>query len=163
MWALTTKSMALSRRATIGRISASVPSAFLRSPMQPLMSLALARADGVPSGEFWKPPWWTRTTIASMPCARRRGTSALTVSASSLKVRPATPVGVTMPGVPFSVMPMKATLTPLKVLMPYGGKSVRPVASSITLAASHLYFAPSKVPGAPEPRPLQLFGSGRPW
>ena len=67
---------------------------------------------------FWKPPWCTSTTMDSTPCARRRGTRALTVSASSLKVSPATPVGVTMPGVPLSVMPTKATLTPPKVLRP---------------------------------------------
>ena len=67
-----------------------------------------------------------------------------------------------MPGVPLSVMPMKATLTPSNDLMPYGGSSVRPVAFSITLADSHLNRAPSNVPGAREPRPLQLFGSGWP-
>ena len=40
------------------------------------------------------------------------GHEALTVSASSLKVRPATPDGVTIVGVPSSVMPMKPTFTP---------------------------------------------------
>jgi len=36
------------------------------------------------------------------------------------------------------------------------------VAVSITLADSHLNLAPSKVPGAREPRPRQLFASGWP-
>ena len=97
-----------------------------------------------------------------MPCARSFGTSALTVAASSRNSRPATPLGLTMVGVPCSVMPMKATFTPLKVLMPAAGSSVRPVAVSKTLAESHLNLAPSNVPGAAEPRPLQLFGSGLP-
>ena len=81
-----------------------------RSPSQPLMSDRLV--------ELWKPPWCTSTTMDSTPCARSSGMSALTVAASSLKLRPATPVGVTMVGVACSVMPMKAILTPLKVLMP---------------------------------------------
>ncbi len=39
---------------------------------------------------------------------------------------------------------------------------MRPVAVCTTLAASHWKCAPSNVPGAFEPRPLQLFGSGWP-
>ena len=56
--------------------------------------------------------------MLSTPWARSLGTSLLTVVASSSNVKPATPVGVTMLGVALSVMPMKATRTPLKVLMP---------------------------------------------
>ena len=64
------------------------------------------------------PPSCTSTTMASMPWARSFGTSALTVAASSRNSRPATPVGTTMAGVSFSVMPMKATGTPSKRLTP---------------------------------------------
>ena len=110
-----TRSTALSSRATTLAMSLVEPSVFLRSFRQPLMSLALTTPA---TGGFWKPPWCSSTTMASMPWARSRGTSALTVSASSLKVRPATPVGVTTPGVPLNVMPIKATLTPPKLLMP---------------------------------------------
>ncbi len=39
---------------------------------------------------------------------------------------------------------------------------MRPVDLSRTLADSHWKCAPSKVPGRAEPRPRQLFGSGRP-
>ena len=46
--------------------------------------------------------------MASIPRAFNSGTSALTVSASSLNSRPATPTGETMVGVPFNVRPMKA-------------------------------------------------------
>ena len=60
------------------------------------------------------PPSWMRTTIASTPRRFSSGTSAFTVSASSRNGRPATPDGLTMVGVPSSVMPMKATLAPLK-------------------------------------------------
>ena len=91
-------------------ISDSLPSGSRRPSLQPLMSTA-----PVPG---CTPPWCTSTTIASTPCARSCGTSALTVAASSRNSRPATPVGETMPGVPLSVMPMKATGTPPKVLMP---------------------------------------------
>ncbi len=56
--------------------------------------------------------------MASTPSARSFGTSALTVAASSRNSSPATPVGITMPGVSFSVMPMKATGTPWKRLTP---------------------------------------------
>jgi hypothetical protein len=51
-----------------------------------------------------------------MPCFLNSGTSALTVSTSSRKVSPATPVGTTMVGVSFSVRPMKATGMPWKRL-----------------------------------------------
>ncbi len=91
-------------------MSESLSSALCSAASQPLMSPA--PPDGC------MPPWCTSTTMASMPCARSCGTSALTVSASSRNSRPATPVGVTMPGVPFSVMPMKAIGMPSNVLMP---------------------------------------------
>src|SRR3954465_1877676 len=48
----------------------------------------------------------------------------LAVDASSRKRTPATAVGVTMVGVPFSTSPMKPTLTPPTVWTEYGGKSV---------------------------------------
>ena len=44
-------------------------------------------------GGFWKPPWCSSSTIASTPRRFSRGTSALTVSASSRKSSPATPDG----------------------------------------------------------------------
>src|SRR6476646_3658499 len=48
----------------------------------------------------------------------------LAVAASSRKRRPATAVGVTIVGVPFSTSPMKPTFTPPMVWPEYGGKSV---------------------------------------
>ena len=55
--------------------------------------------------------------MASTPRAFNSGTSALTVSASSLNSRPATPTGETMFGVPFKVRPMKATGMPSNSLI----------------------------------------------
>ena len=60
------------------------------------------------------PPSWSRTTIALTPRVSSSGTSALTVSASSRKFTAAMPSGLTIQGVPSSVMPMKATFTPSK-------------------------------------------------
>ena len=103
------------------------------TPAQPLMSSAVGR-----------PPSWIRTTIAStLRCLRSR-TSALAVSASSRKSNPATPDGLTMFGVPSRVMPMNATLAPLKFWIEYGGNSVLPVASLTTLAARNSKSAPPK-------------------
>ena len=110
----------------------------------------------------WNPPWCTSTTTASTPCRRKAGIKALTVGASSRNSSPATPLGVTMLGVPFSVMPMKATLTPLKRLMPYAGSSGWPVAVEITFADSHWKLAPSNGTGVPTSAPRQLFGSRTP-
>jgi hypothetical protein len=73
-------------------------------------------------GPVCVPPWWISTTIASTPCARSCGTSAFTVAASSLNTRPFTPAGVTICGVSFSVMPMKAILT----FLPPTSKVFRP-------------------------------------
>ncbi len=64
------------------------------------------------------PPSCTSTTMASMPAARSCGTRAFTVAASSRNSSPATPVGTTIAGVSFSVMPMKATGTPWKRFTP---------------------------------------------
>ena len=57
-----------------------------------------------------RPPWWSRSTIASAPCGLQLGNQALAVAASSAKVTPATPDGVTIIPVSFSVMPMKPIL-----------------------------------------------------
>ena len=76
------------------------------------------------SGSF--PPWWISRTIVSAPCALSRGTSALAVSASSAKISPATPAGVTTVPVPFSVMPMK----PIRDRAEVGGSRWRERASS---------------------------------
>jgi hypothetical protein len=54
------------------------------------------------------------------------------------------PDGVTIEGVPFSVSPMKATGMPWKLLTPYGGNRVSPLAVSSTLAARKSKAAPSK-------------------
>ena len=54
--------------------------------------------------------------MASMPWRLSSGTSLLTLSASSSKRRPATPLGTTMFGVSFKVRPMKATGMPSKRL-----------------------------------------------
>ena len=74
-------------------------------------------------------------------------TARLAASASSWKVRPATPVGVTMVGVASSTSPMKPTwnfwpLSLLKGLMPKAGNSVLPVASTTTLADRYWKSAP---------------------
>ena len=66
--------------------------------------------------------------MASTPRCLRKGTSALTESASSLKSTETMPVGETISGVPWRVMPTKAILTPPgKSRMAYGGKIVAPV------------------------------------
>lgn len=71
----------------------------------------------------------------------------MAVSASSLKLRPATPAGVTMLGVPLSVMPMNATFTVapslVKLLMPVAGNSVVPSVFTV-LAARKPKLAPGK-------------------
>ena len=76
--------------------------------------------------------------MASAPSALSVGTRALAVAASSAKLTPRTPDGVTIAPVPFSVMPMNPMVTasrPLpKVLRPVAGNSVLP-SVPITLAA----------------------------
>ena len=80
------------------------------------------------------PPWWISSTIAFAPAALSPATSALAVSASSVKRTPATPAGVTSVAVAFSVMPMKPMRTPPTVLIAVAGKMVLPLEST-TLAA----------------------------
>ena len=60
--------------------------------------------------------------------ARSSGTSALTVSASSWNSRPWMPAALTISGVPSRVIPMNATLAPLKFRIEYGANRVSPVA-----------------------------------
>ena len=54
------------------------------------------------------------------------------------------PAALTMFGVPSRVMPMKATLAPVKFRMEYGAKSVSPVDSCTTFAARKSKSAPAK-------------------
>ena len=68
-------------------------------------------------GAFWKPPWWSRSTIVSTPCAFSSGTRAFAVSASSRKSSPATPDGVTTSGVFSNVSPTNAILPPAVLTM----------------------------------------------
>ena len=76
-----------------------------------------------------------------------RRAARLAASASSWKVRPATPVGVTIVGVASSTSPMKPTvnflpLSDLNRLVPNAGNSVWPVASTTTLADRYWKSAP---------------------
>ena len=66
--------------------------------------------------------------IVSTPCRWSSGTRAFTESASSWKSMSAVAAAVTMLGVPSSVMPTTATLTPGNLWMANGGKIVSPVA-----------------------------------
>ena len=66
------------------------------------------------------------------------------MSASSRKFDAAMPAGVTIGGVPSSVMPTMATLTPLKWWILYGGKIVSPLSLYVTFAARKSNVAPSK-------------------
>ena len=76
----------------------------------------------------------------------------LTVSASSRNVRPATPAGVTISGVPCSVSPMKAIFSPVDVLtILYAGSSGLSVSSSITFAAR--YWKTEPLNGVPSWQP----------
>src|SRR3954451_8642859 len=84
--------------------------------------LKLLQPLGSSPGFCW-PPWWIRRTIARTPCFFRIAAYLLAVAASSRNCRPTTPVGVTIRGVPFSVSPMKPTLTPPIVRTTVAGKS----------------------------------------
>lgn len=75
------------------------------------------------------------TTIARTPFFLSTAVYLLIASASSPKVRPSTPDGVTIVGVSLSTTPMKPTFTPPTRRISYGRKSVFPVSSSVTLAA----------------------------
>src|SRR6266702_8913594 len=97
--------------------------------------------------------------MASTPRPRSFGMREFTVVTSSLKVRPVTPLGDTIVGVSFKVMPMKPTRTPPNVLMTYGGKRVLPVASTVTFAEEYLNLAPSNGTGVPTEAPLHEFVS----
>src|SRR3954469_8969118 len=91
------------------------------------------------------PASWRSATIVRTPWRRSRGTSALIVSASSRNCSPATPDCVTICGVPSSVSPMNASLTPSKRLMTYRGKSMRPLDSRTTFALRNRKSAPVKL------------------
>ena len=73
--------------------------------------ITLERMDGTQKGPVRVAEQKARTAMLF-----KRPTRRLTVSAPSLNCRPATPDGETIPGVPSRVMPMKATLTPEKVM-----------------------------------------------
>ena len=91
----------------------------------------------------WAPPSWSSTTIASTLCCCSCAAAALADSTSSLNDRPPMPRAATSSGVPSSVMPMKPTFTPSTTLVHVGGRTVSPVSSNVTLAASHGNAAPS--------------------
>ena len=105
VWALTTRSTAGSSRLTMSSRSGPVKFSHLFTSMKPREN-----------GAFWVPPSCRSSTIVLDLRCFSRGTSALTVSASSRKLSPATPVGVTISGVPWSVSPTKAIFSPSDVL-----------------------------------------------
>src|SRR3954447_3936013 len=107
VWPLSTTEMSLDNASTI--LSASPPA---------VLHAFTSACDDVSS------PWWMTRTIAFTRCFFSSAAYVFAVAASSRKRRPATPVGVTMDGVPFSTSPMKPTLTPPTVWTEYGGKSV---------------------------------------
>src|SRR6266508_442772 len=108
------------------------------------------------AGVVWKPPSWTTMTAVLTPLRRRSAAARLAASASSWKVSPATPVGVTMVGVASSTSPMNPTwnflpLSDLNSLVPYAGNSGLPVASTITLADRYWKSAPGYTSVVPPP------------
>ena len=104
------------------------------------------------NGAFWIPPSWRSSTIVLTWRCFSRGTSALIVSASSRKLRPATPVGVTISGVPWSVSPTKAIFSPSDVLtIRYAGSSGLSVSVSVTFAARYWKTEPAN--GVPSWQP----------
>ena len=84
-----------------------------------------------------------RTTIAFTPCFFSTAAWALAVSTSSLKSTVETPDGLTMVGVPSSVIPMKPTLVPAISLTQVPGSRVPLPSFFTTLAASHGKSAPA--------------------
>ncbi len=100
VWPVTTTSISLSIRSTTSMIGPDGLTQLLMSDRLP------------PVPPVTEPPSWSRTTMASTPRCLRNGTSALTESASSLKSTVAMPAGETISGVPWRVIPTKATLTP---------------------------------------------------
>ena len=67
------------------------------------------------AGELWNPPSWITSTEVLTPIASSSATASLAASASSSKVNPATPVGVTIVGVASRTSPMKPTPTLIPV------------------------------------------------
>jgi hypothetical protein len=61
------------------------------------------------AGDVWKPPWWITSTGIVTPRRCSARTAAFPASASSVKVSPATPDGVTIVGVSLSTSPMNPT------------------------------------------------------
>jgi hypothetical protein len=61
------------------------------------------------AGDVWKPPWWITSTGIVTPRRCSARTAAFAASASSVKVSPATPDGVTIVGVSSSTSPMNPT------------------------------------------------------
>ena len=141
VWALTTMSTAGSSRLTTSSRSGPVKFSHLFTSMNPREN-----------GAFWSPPSCSSRTIVLTFRCFSRGTSALIVSASSRKFSPATPVGVTISGVPCSVSPTKAIFSPSDVLtIRYCGSSGLFVSVSVTFAARYWKTEPAN--GVPSWQP----------
>ena len=121
VWPLTTASIAGLRFCAISR----------PGPLTPVQSLYAVASEGAT-------PSCSSTTIDLMPRSLSFGTSALAVSTSSAKSMFLIPDGLTMVSVASSVMPMKATFSPLTSITFTPGKAVARWCSSgrfhITLA-----------------------------
>ena len=102
--------------------------------------LAAVRRPGsrAENGAFWIPPSCRSSTIGSTPCFFSRGTSALTVSASSRKSSPATPVGRDDQRRALERLADERDLRALPTsTIWYGGRSGLSVSVSITFAARY--------------------------
>ena len=113
-------------------------------PVMPTQSL-------MPPVAAWVPPSCSSTTIACTPLRRSSRAYRLAVSASSAKLRPATPCWLTICGVPSRVMPMKPTLTPCTLWIAYGAISGLPVA--VLKAFADRYWKPAPRYGVPSAQP----------
>src|SRR5919202_1618017 len=94
----------------------------------------------------WKPPWWMTRTGRLTPFFLSSAAALLAAWASSVKVNPLTPDGVTMVGVSLRTSPMTPTpkrrpLSPRYHLTPYDGNSVPPLSVS-TFAERYWKKAP---------------------
>ena len=92
VWPVTTMSISSSMRLTTSTMAP--VGLFGRSGGGALQLLMRSMRPPVPP--WTAPPSWRRTTMASTPRCLRKGTSALTESASSLKSTEAMPVGETI-------------------------------------------------------------------
>ncbi len=110
--------------------------------------------------------WWCRPGGSARRWPRRLatrscGTSALTVSASSWNVRPATPGGRDDGGRALQrhADEAHASRRPDELLMPYGGNSVLPVACRRRWPTRNLKFAPSNGTGVHDGGPCRSSAS----